>query len=202
MKSSFHSHTPATELTRGHLSSFTFTFASRDSVSKSWRRAPSWAHDKVFITVSHLRSCFCEAVFVWFESRGTRDHILLYQIWNFLFVASYDSGSWWKLARDPRYTSSIASDQHQQKTPFPDNSSIFLESYLPRRWRETSQFLNCSMRVHFRGQFFTEPLPSKTYSGFQASHRNTFLTTWFVGRVNSILHKIHLLLQYLQIIRL
>jgi hypothetical protein len=31
------------------------------SVSKSWCRAPSGAHDKIFITVWHFRSCFCGA---------------------------------------------------------------------------------------------------------------------------------------------
>jgi hypothetical protein len=31
------------------------------SVSKSWCRAPPGAHDQIFITVWHLRSCFCEA---------------------------------------------------------------------------------------------------------------------------------------------
>jgi hypothetical protein len=34
------------------------------SVRKSWSRAPSGAHDKIFITVWHLRSCFCEAPFL------------------------------------------------------------------------------------------------------------------------------------------
>jgi hypothetical protein len=31
------------------------------SVSKSWYRAPSGAHDQIFITVWQLRSCFCGA---------------------------------------------------------------------------------------------------------------------------------------------
>jgi hypothetical protein len=70
------------------------------SVSKSWCRAPSGAHDHIFITVWHLRSCFrgvpsltrgqvcllymllslASAV-----SLGTRDYILLSQIWDFPF---------------------------------------------------------------------------------------------------------------------
>jgi hypothetical protein len=70
------------------------------SVSKSWCRAPSGAHDQIFITVWQLRSCFCgalpsltsggvclsyillglaSAVFLGSESLGTRDHILLSQ---------------------------------------------------------------------------------------------------------------------------
>jgi hypothetical protein len=74
------------------------------SVSKSWCRAPSGAHDQIFITVWQLRSRFCEApsltrgrvcllyrllalanaVFLGSESLGLRFE-------TFLFVASYDS---------------------------------------------------------------------------------------------------------------
>jgi hypothetical protein len=74
------------------------------SVGWSWCRAPSGAHDEVF-TVLQLRSCFCgapsltrwrvcllymllvlaSAVFLGSESHGTRDHILLSQIWDFPF---------------------------------------------------------------------------------------------------------------------
>jgi hypothetical protein len=81
------------------------------SISKSWCRAPFGAHDQIFITVWQLRSWFCGApsltrgrvcllymlltlasvVFLGSESHGTRDHILLSQIWDFPFVASYDS---------------------------------------------------------------------------------------------------------------
>jgi hypothetical protein len=66
---------------------------------------PSGAHDQKFITVWQLRSCFCgapsltrgricilymllalaSAVFLGSEFLGTRDHILLSQIWDFLF---------------------------------------------------------------------------------------------------------------------
>jgi hypothetical protein len=75
------------------------------SVSKSWCRAPSGAHDQIFITIWQLRSCFCgapsltrgrvcflhmllalaRAVFLGSESLGTCDHILLSQIWDFPF---------------------------------------------------------------------------------------------------------------------
>jgi hypothetical protein len=81
------------------------------SVSKSWCRAPSGAHDQIFINVWQLLYYFCgassltrgrvcpmymllslaSAVFLRSESLRTRDHILLSQIWDFLFVASYDS---------------------------------------------------------------------------------------------------------------
>jgi hypothetical protein len=70
------------------------------SVSKFWCRAPSGAHDQIFITVWHLRPCFCgapsltrgrvcllymlltltSAIFLRSESLETRDHILLSQI--------------------------------------------------------------------------------------------------------------------------
>jgi hypothetical protein len=73
------------------------------SVSKSWCRAPSGAHDQIFINVWQLRSCFCgapsltrwrvcllymllvlaSAVFLGSESLGSRDHILLSQFWDF-----------------------------------------------------------------------------------------------------------------------
>jgi hypothetical protein len=75
------------------------------SVRKSWSRALSGAHDQRFITVWQLRPCFCgtpsltrgrvcllnmllvlaSAVFLRSESFGTRDHILLSQIWDFHF---------------------------------------------------------------------------------------------------------------------
>jgi hypothetical protein len=75
------------------------------SVSKSWCRAPSGAPDQIYITIWQLRSCFCgapsltrgrvcllymlltlaSAVFLGSESLGTRDRILLSQIWDFPF---------------------------------------------------------------------------------------------------------------------
>jgi hypothetical protein len=68
------------------------------SISKSWCRAPSGAHGQIFITVWQLRSWFhgapslmrvllalASVVFLVSESLGTRDHILLSQIWDFPF---------------------------------------------------------------------------------------------------------------------
>jgi hypothetical protein len=74
-------------------------------------RQPSGACDQIFITVWQLRVCSCgalsltrgrvchlqllvglaSAVILGSGSRGTRDHILLSQILDFLFVASCDS---------------------------------------------------------------------------------------------------------------
>jgi hypothetical protein len=89
------------------LSSQSQSYIATDgqSVSMSWCRAQSGAHDQIFITVWQLRSCFCgapsltrgrvcllymllglpNAVFLGSESLGTRDHILLSQIWDFPF---------------------------------------------------------------------------------------------------------------------
>jgi hypothetical protein len=75
------------------------------SVSKSWYRAPSGAHDQIFISVWQLLSSFrgapsltrgrvcllyvplalANAVFLGSLSLGTCDHILLSQIWDFPF---------------------------------------------------------------------------------------------------------------------
>jgi hypothetical protein len=75
------------------------------SISKSWRRAPSGDHDQIFITLWQLRSCFCgspsltrgrfcilymlrtlaSVVSLGSESFGTYDHILLSQILDFPF---------------------------------------------------------------------------------------------------------------------
>jgi hypothetical protein len=89
----------------------TFRLTVSQSVSKSWCQATSGAHDQIFLTLWQLQPCFCGAPFVtrrricllymllslagaFFlgsESVGTRDHIFLSQIWDFPFVASYDS---------------------------------------------------------------------------------------------------------------
>jgi hypothetical protein len=80
-------------------------------VSKSWCRAPSGAHDQIFsllfdstvlflwgalsdertVCLLYMLLAPASAVFLGFESLGTGDHILLSQIWDFLFVASCDS---------------------------------------------------------------------------------------------------------------
>jgi hypothetical protein len=91
-------------------------------VSKSWCRAPSGAYDHIFITVWHLLSCFREAssltrgrvcplymllalasaVFLGSKSLGTRDHILLSQIWDFLFLRLLRlAGSRWRYSTTP-----------------------------------------------------------------------------------------------------
>jgi hypothetical protein len=92
------------------------------SASKSSCRAPSGAHDLIFITVWQLLSCFCgapsltrgrvwllymllvfaSAVFLGSESLGTRDHILLSQIWDFPFRRLLRlAGSRWRYTIPP-----------------------------------------------------------------------------------------------------
>jgi hypothetical protein len=88
----------------------------------SWCRAPSGAHDQIFITLWQLRSCFYGApsltrgrvcllymllalasvVFLWSESLGTRDHILRSQIWDFPFRRFLRfAGSRWRYSNPP-----------------------------------------------------------------------------------------------------
>jgi hypothetical protein len=92
---SFYSSTPtALSSNQSHIAT------DGQSISKSWCRAPSGAHDQIFITVFQLRSCFVGRPlvreggvypfymllvltildFLGSESLGTRDHILLSQI--------------------------------------------------------------------------------------------------------------------------
>jgi hypothetical protein len=92
------------------------------SVSKSWCRAPSGAHDQIFIAVWQLRSCFCgapcltrrrvyllymllalaSAVFLGSGSLGTDDHILLSQIWDSPFRRLLRlAGSRWRYSTPP-----------------------------------------------------------------------------------------------------
>jgi hypothetical protein len=76
-----------------------------------WIKHPFGAYDQIFITVRQLQVSWCgalsltrgrvyrlqlllalaNAVIFGSESRGSRDNILLSQIRDFLFVASYDS---------------------------------------------------------------------------------------------------------------
>jgi hypothetical protein len=98
------------------------------SISKSWCRAPSGAHDQIFIIVWQLRSCFCgapsltrgrvcllymllglaSAVFLGFESLGSRDHILLSQFGDFPFRRLlWLAGSRWRYSTPPPHASHL-----------------------------------------------------------------------------------------------
>jgi hypothetical protein len=81
------------------------------SLSKSWCRAPIWAHDQIFFTVWHLPSCFCgapsltrgrvchlymllalaSAVFLGRSPLGLAPIFYCLRFETSLFVASYDS---------------------------------------------------------------------------------------------------------------
>jgi hypothetical protein len=95
------------------------------SISKSWCRVPSGAHEQRFITLWQLRSCFSGAqsltrgrvcllymlltlasvVFLGSESLGTYDHILLPQIWDFPFRRLLRlAGSRWRYSNPPLIT--------------------------------------------------------------------------------------------------
>jgi hypothetical protein len=94
----------------------------RLSMSESWCRALSGAHDQIFITLWQLRSCFSGAssltrgrvcllymllalasvVFLGSESIGTCDHILLSQFWDFPFCRLLRlAGSRWRYSNPP-----------------------------------------------------------------------------------------------------
>jgi hypothetical protein len=96
------------------------------SATLSWNKTLVWSLRSHFITVRQLRVCWCEAfsltrgrvcrlqlllalasaAIFGSESSGIRDHILLFQIRDFLFVAFYDSqGYGWRYSNPPPYTS-------------------------------------------------------------------------------------------------
>jgi hypothetical protein len=119
------------------------------SISKSWCRAPSWALDQIFITLWQLRSwvvgappltrgqvcllymllALASVVFLGSESLGTRDHILLSQIWDFPFHRLLRlAGSRWRYSTPPphettpmhwRHALFITSARTGLKTPLP-----------------------------------------------------------------------------------
>jgi hypothetical protein len=78
-------------------------------VSKSWCRAPSGAHDQIFITVWQLRSCFCGAPSV---TRGQ-----VYLLHMLLVLASAVLGS--KSVAVCRFLKSLNPDTLSQGSRFP-----------------------------------------------------------------------------------
>jgi hypothetical protein len=97
------------------------------SISKSWCRAPSGAHDQIFIIVWQLWFCFCgapsltrgrdcllymllalvSAVFLGSKSLGSRDHILLSQFIDYPFLRLLRlAGSRWRYSTPPPHRSS------------------------------------------------------------------------------------------------
>jgi hypothetical protein len=90
----------------------------------SWNKAPSGAYDQIFITVRQLQACWCGALSlprgrvchlqlllilasaVIDVTRGTRDHILLSQTWDFPFLRLLRfAGLRWRYSKPPRHGS-------------------------------------------------------------------------------------------------
>jgi hypothetical protein len=98
---SYLSQSPNCSLKRLNYPQSSHIATDGQSISKSWCRVPSGAHDQIFITLWQLRSCFCgapsltkgrvsllhmllvlaSAFILGSGSRGTLDHILVTQIW-------------------------------------------------------------------------------------------------------------------------
>jgi hypothetical protein len=112
-----HTHTLTPLQSQSHIAT------DGQSVSQSWCRAPSGAHDQIFITCVTVTVLFlwgalsdemaglsfvyaaglASAVFLGSESRGTRDHILRSQIWDFSFRRLLRlAGSRWKYSSPPQ----------------------------------------------------------------------------------------------------
>jgi hypothetical protein len=140
------------------------------SISKSWWRAPSGAHDQIFLIVWQLRCCFCgapsltrervcllymllahdSAVFIASESLGSRDHILLSLSWDFPFR---------RLLR-------LAGSRWRYSTPPPHGYDWAFLRVLPLKLREEpnrdhhpQQFLYHCALIRCCGNKFSDPLP-------------------------------------------
>jgi hypothetical protein len=62
--------------------------------------APSLTRGRVCLL--YMLLAFASAVYLWFESLGTRDHILLSKIWDFPFRRLLRlAGSWWRYSTPP-----------------------------------------------------------------------------------------------------
>jgi hypothetical protein len=115
------------------------------SISKSWCRAPSRAHDQIFITVRQLRSCSCgtpsltrgrvslfymllalvSAVFLGPESLGSRDYILLSPFSDFPFRRLLRlAGSRWRSSSLPPHGCQRQSQSPSQSYIATDGRSI------------------------------------------------------------------------------
>jgi hypothetical protein len=129
-----------------------------------------------------LLMVLASAVILGSESRGTRDHILLSQIRDFLSVAFYEPQGYGGGVRPRLYTgltrclklSSLYRHEPHRKHRFITlrlllQRCVYLAVALQRK------LLDCSLRIRCSGNVFTEPLPSNIsllwlhYSGFQAS---------------------------------
>jgi hypothetical protein len=155
----------------------TLRLAVGQSVSKSWCRAPSGAHDQIFIAIWQLRSYFCGApslkrgrvcllymllalasgAFLGSEFLGTRDHILLSQIWEHSYFPSIRIKPSPFLQQNHRFVLLITSRHGPHRKQFPNSSYIVASrGYRTDRVENTvSQLLHfCMLRM------LLWPLPS------------------------------------------
>jgi hypothetical protein len=129
----------------------------------------SGAYDQIFITVRQLRVCWCgalsltrgrvcrlqlllaltSAVILGFEWLGTRDRILLSQIWDFPFRRLLRlAGSRWRYSTPPPHgLCSLRAD------PTENTVSILL----------AQQYIDCSLFIRCSGNVFTETLLSNKF---------------------------------------
>jgi hypothetical protein len=113
-------NTPLYSRTNNYSQSYIAT--DGQSITKSWCRAPSGVHDQIFIALWELRSCFCGAlsltrgwvcllymllvlasvVVLGSDFLGSRDNILLSQIWDLPFRRLLRlAGSRWRYSNPP-----------------------------------------------------------------------------------------------------
>jgi hypothetical protein len=159
------------ELLTTQSESESFVTTDGQSASLSWNKAPIWGVLPVFITVRLLQVCYCgalsltkgrvcrlqmllalaSAVILGSQSRGTRDHILLAQIQDFLLIASYDSQGYGGGIRPHLHMGSpnnwlcplLTTPRHgpRRSSPFPTVTLLLRAYSLPREsdYRAVSQ---------------------------------------------------------------
>jgi hypothetical protein len=130
----------------------------RLTISQSVSRAPSVAHDQIFITVWQLRSCSCgapsltrgrvllalaSAIFLGSESLGSRNHMLLSHMWEYHFRRLLRlAGSRWRYSISPPHGEKLHSDL----------SCLLYKYRYPRK---------CLLIIRIHGNVFRTELVSK-----------------------------------------
>jgi hypothetical protein len=153
------------------------------------------------ITIWQLQSCFCGApslkrgrvclfymllalasvVFLGSESLGTRDHILLSQIWDFRFRRLLRlAGLRWRYSKPPPHglwtENKLDSTVYTNKKFWEELIAHFPSTrYGPHRKRRPQQFFYCCMRIRFSGNIFAEPLPSNDEIHIQTQSDGMYL---------------------------
>jgi hypothetical protein len=174
--------TPSQSQSQSHIAT------DGQSVSKFWYRAPSGAHDLIFITVWQLRSCFFVGRPLWREDGsvsykccwllpaqsflgpspfGLATIFYCLRFETYLFVTSYDSQGYGRgLKRLPQFYA-----RYYSLGAYATENTVSIVI--------AQKYLDWCLRNRCRGKLFTESLPSNEnllwlcYSGFQASCHNT-----------------------------